>query len=140
MQEVWEDISGFKGYVVSNLGNVCHVRRGLNLTQHANLNGVIYVSLRKDGHQYQRSVSRLVAANFLPPPPPSIFQIAVIHYDGDKRNNREDNLGWRPRPFAIAHQRQFYTTYRRYFPWFLGPGCDVGHAREGGCYVCLERR
>lgn len=71
-----------------------------------NQRGIISVGLNRNGIQRKRSVSRLVAAAFLPEPKDPNFD-TPIHLDGDRSNNRADNLMWRPRWFAIEYQQQF---------------------------------
>lgn len=71
-----------------------------------NQRGIISVGLNRNGVQRKRTVSRLVAIAFLPEPQDSNFN-TPIHLDGDRSNNRADNLMWRPRWFAIEYQQQF---------------------------------
>ncbi len=42
-------------------------------------------------------VARLVARAFLPPPQEHPSRLVVAHVDGDKTNNRVDNLRWETR-------------------------------------------
>lgn len=105
MKETWKAIAGYEGfYEVSNLGNVrslTRVVKGRNNTTRIIQgrllvpkigNGYLRVSLcREDSKIKTISIHRLVAsafllnANNLP---------QVNHIDGNKRNNRTDNLEW----------------------------------------------
>lgn len=109
--EVWDDVSGFPGYIVSDQGQVCNERTGRMLTQTVNQQGIVRVGLVKDGVQYKCSVSLLVANRFSEPPYATRCN-TIIHKDGDRLNNRYDNLAWRPRPFAIQYHKQFVKVYR----------------------------
>lgn len=98
--EEWKEIKGYKGYYVSNYGRVangnffpysCNEKRGL-LKIHINRKtGRATVCLQKDGKQYKRLVSRLVAEAFIPNPENKSY---VHHIDGNPQNNRAKNLRW----------------------------------------------
>lgn len=94
MNEIFKDISGFEGrYKVSNFGNVMSVNY-LNqkapkiLTPVKHHTGYLYVHLGKD---VMRSIHRLVASAFVDNP---CGYRAVNHIDGNKENNRAENLEW----------------------------------------------
>jgi hypothetical protein len=59
----------------------------------------------RDGVQYHRSVPLLVARAFLPPITEAFD--TPINLDGDRHNNRIENLAWRPRWFAVKYNQQF---------------------------------
>jgi hypothetical protein len=94
--EVWVDIKGYGGkYQVSNFGNVrstspkgdtllmkIPVRKG-NQTQ--------MISLFKEGTHKNHAVTGLVSEAFMPRPKD---MCTLLHIDGDKHNNRVDNLHW----------------------------------------------
>jgi len=111
MVEEWKTITYFMDYSVSNLGNVRSDLTGRIMILSENQFGVVYVGLMRNRVQYHRSVPLLVAKAFLPSPEPPFD--TPINLDGDRHNNRADNLAWRPRWFAVKYNQQF-----RYPPQF----------------------
>jgi hypothetical protein len=105
MKEEWEDIPDFPDHLVSNFGQIYNMRTKNILILSGNQQGVTRVALLRDGKQYQRSVSLLVATAFIPRPY-SHFNTA-INLDGVRTNCRVDNLAWRPRWFSARFHRQF---------------------------------
>lgn len=104
MSEIWKSIEGCKGYYeVSSFGRVkslprrvpCGSGRETRLVPEKILansrRGYTFVQLRIDGMEYRESVHRLVTEAFIPNPKGLPF---VNHKDGDKTNNRADNLEW----------------------------------------------
>ena len=104
MQETWLDVSGTDGrYAVSSHGNVrsnwsdvprrnlphrIRIEKVTQLSAWLHTTGYMRVSLGRNNHRY---VHRLVAEAFLPNP--NAFP-QVDHIDGDRKNNRLDNLRW----------------------------------------------
>jgi hypothetical protein len=100
--EEWKDIDDFDGYEVSNFGNVRGKdrlkkgRHGLRLTngqpmkQVFNKKGYPEVRFRKEG-THTKLVHRLVAKAFVSN---HDNKSQVNHIDGNKLNNRADNLEW----------------------------------------------
>jgi NUMOD4 motif len=105
MDELWELIDFFPDYSVSNYGRIRSNKTERILSTYANQFGVVQVGLMRDGVQYHRSVPLLVAKAFIPQPPGPFD--TPINLNGDRHNNRVDNLVWRPRWFAIRYNRQF---------------------------------
>ena len=101
MQEVWKDVVGYRGrYQVSNLGNVKSLQRWDNLNGRIqkrekilktaiDYKGYIKVKLYSGVDKKTVSVHRLVAMAFIEN---SDNKKQVNHIDGDKTNNRVDNL------------------------------------------------
>lgn len=109
MNERWKEIKPFPGYSVSNHGRIRADRSGRILALNVNQYGLLQVGLMRDGIQYHRSVPLLVAKAFLRTPPAPFD--TPINLDGDRHNNRSDNLVWRPRWFAVKYNQQFRHPY-----------------------------
>lgn len=107
MAELWHELVDFPGYSISDHGRCRNEQTQRILTQFVNQAGVVYVAPSRDKRQQSRSVSLLVAQVFLDTPPHHSFD-TPINLDGDRANNRADNLMWRPRWFAIQYARQFH--------------------------------
>lgn len=117
-QETWVDIKDYEGrYKVSNLGRVKSLERavshdGITYTQPERIlchwcgTTSLYgcVRLYKNGTGKKFTVHRLVARHFLPGWDP---KLEVNHIDGNRDNNRADNLELcthrRNMEHAIAH-------------------------------------
>lgn len=117
MKEIWKDIEGFEGYYqVSNLGRVRSVDRvvtqfngwanakrptkGRIRTITKQTQGYSQVGLCKNGVQKSYRLNRLVAKAFVPNPDNKLY---VNHIDGNKDNNRADNLEWVTNSENIMH-------------------------------------
>lgn len=100
MKECWKAVTGFEGrYEVSNLGRV----RGLLSNYNGKDKTVIKAHILKPGDskgycrvilldnagkRYNRSIHRLVAADFIG----DCTDLEINHKDGNKKNNHVDNL------------------------------------------------
>lgn len=102
MEEIWKDIVGYEGkYQISNLGNVksIYYKKKTNKkdphilvgNKYKGRNPYRYVNLSKYGKIKSVKIHRLVAEYFIPNPENKPY---VNHKDGDKGNNRVDNLEW----------------------------------------------
>lgn len=99
MTEEWRDIKGYEGlYLVSNLGRVYGIKRKNILHPGLTEKGYLSVGLSKDGKGTSKKVHRLVAKAFL-----GESKLEVNHKDGDKTNNRVDNLEYCTRSQNIRH-------------------------------------
>lgn len=108
MQEIWRDIAGYNGkYRVSNLGNVLSinylnqgVRKMLSLKRHHSGYLIVRLCSGSQSKQKNRSVHSLVAEAFIPNPQ---CKPCVNHIDGNKWNNRADNLEWVTQKENVQH-------------------------------------
>lgn len=100
--EIWKDIKGFRElYQVSNLGRIRRkdtykVLKPLKLTK--GYRGVrLYYEV---GKATTKKIHRLVATYFIDNP---LNLPQVNHKDGDKNNNRVDNLEWCSNDYNMNH-------------------------------------
>lgn len=108
--QIWKDIEGYKGhYQISNYGNVRSLKKDAFLMKGGYLKGYKIISLWKNGTGKMFRVHRLVAAAFIPNPE---NKPCIDHIDGDRANNRADNLRWSTRkqnannPISIERYRK----------------------------------
>lgn len=88
--EEWKDIPNFEGlYRVSNFGNVWSLKTNKMMQLVPDKYGSLLISLRFKDKQKQYTLHKLVASVFIPE-----FNSwsKVTHVDGNKHNNRIDNL------------------------------------------------
>ena len=100
MKEIWKEIKGFEGeYEVSNLGRIRSMDRMINgrfyksKIRSIKITPNVYpkICLCSINGDRTARIHRLVAENFIPNPD---NKKEVNHIDGDKTNNRVDNLEW----------------------------------------------
>lgn len=116
MEEIWKDVTGYEGYYqVSNLGKVRSVDREFvnSIGRHCMLKGMPitpriekgYYRLGLKKHQEMKmfNVHRLVALAFIPNP--NNYN-TVNHINGNKTDNRVENLEWCSIKQNIAHAFQ----------------------------------
>jgi len=105
MGELWKPIKGYENYKASTFGRICSIPRGRRkngcyLKPNVGNSGYRYVSLCKDGVPKSFTVHRLIAATFLED---DSTRGDVNHIDGDKLNNRVENLERTTRKENMIH-------------------------------------
>ena len=92
--EIWRDIEGHEGnYQISNFGRVKSFkgRKPRILSTCKDSKGYPKATFTEDGKQKTYLIHVLVARAFIPNPD----NLPIVHHkDGNKKNNRVDNLQW----------------------------------------------
>ncbi|PKE47263.1 endonuclease [Macrococcoides caseolyticum] len=105
MKEIWKPANGYEGYYeVSNKGRLRSVERkatykdGRTFRYKSRLikgrldqKGYVLYGLNVGGKKSSKRIHRMVAEAFIPNP---YNKETVNHIDGDKKNNRLENLEW----------------------------------------------
>ena len=103
MEEHWRDIPGYNGeYKISNFGRVLSLKGSRERIRPSfkNSRGYSVISLSKNGVHKTFKIHRLVAESFIQNPE----KLSEInHIDGNKQNNRAENLEWVTRKENIRH-------------------------------------
>jgi hypothetical protein len=113
-KEEWKVIEEFPDFAISNRGEVLRIARDIPLTPGVNQQGIPYVRFNISGRQNVRSVAVLVADAFLEPVGHDWLHFDTpINLNGDRCDNRVENLLWRPRWFAVKFhkERRAGSTY-----------------------------
>lgn len=79
-------------YMITSFGRVYSNKTKLWLRQSENSNGYLRVEIRENDNRFSVMVHRLVAHAFVSPN--YYTDLQVNHVDGNKKNNRSDNLEW----------------------------------------------
>ncbi len=104
MIEVWRDVPGYEGlYQVSDRGQVFSVRRKKLRKLNDTGRGYLQVALAKDGQRTHPLVHRLVAEAFIPN---LENKPQINHINGDKTDNRVENLEWCTMSENLFHRHQ----------------------------------
>lgn len=126
MVEVWKDIKGYEGlYQISDVGRVksldqyikCkknnkRLIKGKILKTYINENGYEWVRLYNNTKRKIYRVHRLVAEAFIDNPE---NKPCVNHKDGNKENNKLDNLEWCTHSENMKHafQNKLWTSWNK---------------------------
>lgn len=114
LKKEWKEIKGYEGkYIISNYGEIISLPRykennsklqyvpPKEICRYINkYNGYIYVQLWNNSNYKNIRLHRLVAENFIPNPE---NKCQINHIDGNKQNNRIDNLEWCTASENIIH-------------------------------------
>ena len=103
---MWKTIERFPDYQVSDNGRVrsfCRYPNGRFLKPGTNRLGYLYVVLYLYGERNYCVIHRLVLETFVGPWPEGM---ETNHLDGDKRNNRVENLEW------VTHSENMIHAYQ----------------------------
>jgi hypothetical protein len=98
-EPVWKDIDECDGYEVSSHGDVRNKKTGKILAKNLMGAGYVKADMWLNGKRKQTSVHRLVATAFLGPSEGR----EVNHKNGDKQDNRVENLEWCSRSDNVNH-------------------------------------
>ena len=113
LEEEWKDISGYEGrYQISNMGRIrslprivkngigeCH-KKGKILKPQKAVNGYMRATLCNEKYYKHFKIHRLVAEHYIPNPE---NKPQVNHINGDKTDNRVDNLEFCTHEENIKH-------------------------------------
>lgn len=104
-KEIWKKIKTHPTYLVSNLGGIKNTAYNKEriLKPSKNDQGYLVVDLFNDNCNRRRKnhkVHRLVAELFIPNPE---NKLEVNHKDGNKQNNKVDNLEWATKSENTKH-------------------------------------
>ena len=91
MADTWSKIRGYDNYSVSENGDIRNDGTGKLKSARLNRYGYPVVDLYSNGERRSERIHRLVAEAFVPNPD---GKKQVNHINGDKTNNRLDNLEW----------------------------------------------
>jgi hypothetical protein len=104
MAEIWRDAPGYEGaYQVSTLGRVRNTKSGRVLRPHEQGRGYLQAMLSKQGKRSHPLVHRLVALAFVPNPE---NKPQINHKNGNKKDNRPENLEWCTMSENLLHRHR----------------------------------
>lgn len=118
--EKWKPIKNYESlYEVSDLGNIKSLKRNVILKVRNDKNGYLVINLCKKGKTKTFKVHRLVAHEFIDNP---LNKKEINHKDGNKQNNRVNNLEWCSSKENQIHAYKMHLqipTYKKVFQYDL---------------------
>lgn len=130
--EEWLPVAGYEGlYEVSNHGRVKRLSSSGTckekiLKPQLQRDGYIRVDLSKKGQKKRFPIHRLVAIAFIPNPE---NKEQVNHQNGNKLDNRIENLNWMTRKENIAHAYETGLVKKKENP-IIATHLDTGEQRQ----------
>lgn len=107
MEEIWMTCGDTESYELSSEGRIRNTKTGRILKTHFDEKGREVVCISVNEKQYTKRISRLVAEAFYEGDLREVEELEVYHRDGDKQNNRLENLAWGTRSEVVRN------TYKR---------------------------
>lgn len=95
----WKEIKNWPGYSISDEGQVRNDKTGTLRVASLTSDGYLNLTIEQDGVAKCKTIHRLVMEAFCPTENPAL---QVNHKDGDRTNNRLDNLEWVTREQNLA--------------------------------------
>ena len=140
-EEIWKLVADYPNYSVSNYGRVRNNKTGYILKPLEVGFGYVVVELWNKNGPKSKKIHRLVAEAFLPNPDK---KTQVNHIDGNKKNNRLDNLEWvtasenmkhsydskirvphQERPVRIVETGEIFKSVKECAEKIEGHDCDI---------------
>ena len=93
--EEWKQIPEYPNYSISDSGHLKNLKTGnIIFGSTVNKNGTIGINLFNANGKKKFTIAKLVADAFIPNDNNYKF---VIHIDGNRANNKSENLKWSPK-------------------------------------------
>ena len=134
MKEIWKPIIGYENlYQVSNLGKIKSLKRNIILKPSHNRKGYLQIILYKNKNKKVGRIHRLVAEAFIPNE--NNFT-DVNHIDGNKHNNKVENLEWCNRSYNLKHayENGLRPTIKQLCEEIENLKKEIKEIKENNCY------